>query len=345
MESGVYFGLPEEQYHAAFALSSSSIKHLRVTGLDFWSRSALNPNLEDVQEDEADSEAKILGTAYHTRIVSGKQAFAATFAPEIDVKDFPNALRTVEELKAELRQRGLKLTGTKSVLVETLLADDPTIQVWDLIQYDYEARHAGKWFLPQKYLSKIEIAAAMIEKHPTLCKAFSGGAPEVSVFWIDRTHGVPCKARLDYLKPSAIVDLKSFGNVQNKPLDIAIPREIASRKYHVQGAMYDEGASHIADFIKQERVFGSADPGLVAGLARNLPKTWLWVFQMKGPAPVARGITLPREGMLFRIGQAEVENAKQAFRANWEKYGSDPWVDDTPITALDDAAVPPWAIE
>jgi hypothetical protein len=44
----------------------------------------------------------------------------------------------------------------------------------------------------------IEIAAAYIEKDPELSRAFLGGAPQVSVFWIDE-YGVSCKARFDYL--------------------------------------------------------------------------------------------------------------------------------------------------
>ena len=345
MQSGVYFGLDEEAYHRAFALSASGIKHLRVTGLDFWARSVLNPRLADVQEEEGDSEVLAIGRAYDTRIVSGAEAFRAHFAPEIDPAAYPKALRTVEDLKGRLRELDLKTTGNKPALIDMLLAADPTAQIWEVIQAGYEARHAGKEFLPARLIAKIEIAAAMIEKHPTLSKAFTGGSPQVSIFWVDKTHGVPCKARLDYLKGSAIVDLKSFGNPYGRPLEVAIPREIASRKYHVQAAMYDEGASHVADFIKAERVFGKADPALITALARNAPKTFLFVFQMKGPAPVARGITLPKESLTFRIGQSEIDTAKQAFRANWEKYGTDPWVDDSPITALDDAAVPPWSLE
>ncbi len=345
MESGVYFGLDEETYHRAFALSASGIKSLRVTPLDFWARSVLNPRLEDVLEEEGDSEAKQIGRAYDTRIVSGAQAFRAAYAPSIHADDYPDALRTVDDLKEALTKAGLRIKGKKADLIEMLLGADPTAQIWDVIKESYEAEHDGKEFLPHKLLTKIEIAAAMIEKHPTLSKAFTGGAPQVSIFWVDKTQGVPCKARLDYLKPSAIVDLKSFANMMGKPLEVAIPREIASRKYHVQGAMYDEAVSHVAGFIKAERVFGKADPNFLAALARNQPKTFLFVFQMKGPAPVARGITLPREGMLFRVGQSEIENAKVAFRAAWEKFGTDPWIDDSPITALDDAAVPPWALE
>lgn len=345
MESGVYFGLHEETYHRAFALSASGIKHLRVTSLDFWARSALNPRLDEVLEEEGDSLALTVGRAYDTRIVSGAKAFREHYAPSIHAEDYPDCLRTVDDLKEALQKRGLKIKGKKADLIEMLLGADPTAQIWDVIRESYEVEHAGKEFLPQKLLTKIEIAAAMIEKHPTLGKAFTGGAPQVSIFWVDKTHGVPCKSRIDYLKPRAIVDLKTIGNQSGKTLETLIPREIASRRYHIQASFYDLAAQQVADFIKRERVFGKCNPDLLTGLAANHDKTCLWLFQVKGPAPVARGYTIPRESMTFRVGQSEIEAAMVKFRENWEKYGVDPWVDDTPIQAIDDAAIPPWAWE
>ena len=46
-----------------------------------------------------------------------------------------------------------------------------------------------------------------ITLNPHLARAFQGGIPEVSVFWIDE-HRIACKCRLDWLKPRTIVDIK-----------------------------------------------------------------------------------------------------------------------------------------
>src|SRR5688572_20460520 len=95
---GVHFGLPEDAYHATEALSASGIQHLRASPLDFWARSWMAP-ADDDEESAEDTFAKILGSAYHKRIVEGREAFARCYAPSITVKDCPKALVTVEDIR------------------------------------------------------------------------------------------------------------------------------------------------------------------------------------------------------------------------------------------------------
>src|SRR3546814_14526079 len=78
---------------------------------------------------------------------------------------------------------------------------------------------------------------SMIEKHPDLSKAFSGGHPEVSIFWQDEQTGISCKARLDYLKARAIVDLKTFSNPLSKPIDKAISTRSEEHTSELQSLM------------------------------------------------------------------------------------------------------------
>lgn len=344
---GVYFDLDEERYHRSFGLSASGIKHLRVSPLDWWARSPLNPNLADVLDEEGDTEAKTVGRAYDVRIISGRAAFDACYAPAIDKSDYPGVLDTVDDLKSWLGERGLKTTAKrKDELIDRVLEADPTARIWDAIKSGYGKTHAGKEFLPPKLIAKIETAARMIEGHPVLSKAFTGGAPQVSIIWDCPIIGVRCKARIDYVKSRAIVDLKTI-NLQGRPPEIAIPRTIASYKYHVQAAMYCEALSFASGFIK-EGLCDSASPEydpFVKALREDYPKQFMFVFQAKGVAPFARGYVIPQESMTFTIGKTEVETAKQAFRLQLEKFGALPWIDDSPIQTLDDAAIPPWAFE
>ena len=48
------------------------------------------------------------------------------------------------------------------------------------------------------------------------------------------------KARLDYIKMQALVDLKSFSNMQSKPVQRAIDMAIATRKYYIPVVVYLE---------------------------------------------------------------------------------------------------------
>ena len=68
------------------------------------------------------------------------------------------------------------------------------------------------------------------------------------------------KARFDYLKPKAIVDLKTFGNFMNKPIDSAIYSAMASGKYHIQAAFYmrafQAARSHSPHLVRNFRSSG-----------------------------------------------------------------------------------------
>lgn len=336
---GVYFGLEEEEYHGALALSQSGLKYLRQSTLDFWTRSPLNPYLVP---DES-SFARILGRAYHKRIIEGRAAFDAAYAPELDPAEYPTALKTVEEIRRALIAAGGPEKGSKSLrkgeLVEMLLEYAPAAVVWDRLLEEHNRQYERRTQIAARLLYQIEIAAAMIERHPQLAKAFSGGAPEVSIFWRDRLTGTPCKARLDYWKPKAIIDLKSFDNTIGLPIRKAIARAVAMYRYHLQAAFYLRAVSEGRRLIKDGKVYGEVAADLVAALARPHEMTWLWVWQQKGPAPLARGMVLGR-GTVLDIGRQEIEEAMHIFARCWKTFGAEPWVDIVDIDTFDDTEFP-----
>jgi len=169
-------------------------------------------------------------------------------------------------------------------------------------------------------LAEIEYAAAMIERHPELSRAFEGGQPEVSIFW--NLDGVPMKCRIDYLKPKAVVEYKTFSNSRRLPAGKAIAHAIAGEKYHLQAVVYNTALEALGE---PER-------------------TWLWVFQQQGPVPLARGKVFPR-GSLFDVGLVQMREMVGLYKDCLKRFGSDPWVDMTPIETLDDLEVPTWATD
>lgn len=344
-QEGIFFGMAEEAYHAIPALSSTGIKHIRISPLEFWAESRwLNPDFEDEDEQKEDSFARALGKAFHARILEGLEVFQTRYVAEpVCPKD---ALRTDDDLKEWLVKRGLPTTGKrKQERIDRILEADPTARIWDVIEESYRDENKGKVFLAQKYLNKIELSAAMIEKHPELCKAFRGGVAEVVICWICPDTGVPCKAKLDYLKSKAIVDLKTLANERGKPLKLAVAHEFSGRRYHVQAAFYQEAASHIARLIKADRVSGAHDPAFLQKLAAGHEKTFTAVFQFKGRAPVAIGRTFSAKSMTFQIAQAEIDVAKHTYAACMEMYGGEPWVSPEPIEQFADEEFPSWSFQ
>ena len=335
-EDGVWFGLDENEYHAAFALSASGIKNLRISTLDFWARSVLNPDYED-----EDTEAMKIGRAYDRRITEGKERFYQQYAAALATEDLEGALKTVEDITEELTERGIafKKSAKKPELVELLKQHAPEIPFHaDLIER-HEAANKGKELLSADLIHRIEVAAAMIEKHPQLGKAFTGGYAQVSIFWHDRETGVPMKARMDYLKPRAIVDLKTFENMMQMPVNRAIARAVANQKYHIQAALYLQGAREARSLIRQGRIFGEADKAFLGALEGAEEQTFLFVFQQKGIAPLARGKVLA-ECLTLDLGRHEIAQAKAVFARCWQTYGTDPWLDIAEVETFDSTEFP-----
>lgn len=127
LPDGIYFDLDEETYHRLERLSCSGIQSLMVSAGNFWVDSWLNP---DRAERDTNTHARILGRLYHTarfepdmvdkRFV--RDLDAADMPPtclmnDIEVRaaikemqpqkeDYPDALFTDTEVKAELKAMG-----------------------------------------------------------------------------------------------------------------------------------------------------------------------------------------------------------------------------------------------
>lgn len=76
---GIYYDMPEDVYHALPRLSASGIKNLLISGMDFWSRSWMNPSRREYERDHLD-----VGKAYHKRMLEGLPAFQSCYAVEPD---------------------------------------------------------------------------------------------------------------------------------------------------------------------------------------------------------------------------------------------------------------------
>jgi hypothetical protein len=329
IQPGIYFHMEDDVYHSIPALSASGIKNLLVSPMDFWARARwLNP----LYEREEDSVAMILGRAYHKRILEGKAAFDGCYAPIFTAPE--DCLKTVDDLKEVLKAEKLPVTGKKDDLIDRLLAARPNARIYDLERLRYEERHGGKVFLGHAILNRIEIAAAMIEKHPHLSRCFTGGYPEVSVIWEE--DGIRMKARFDYLKPKAIIDLKTFANMMSKPIDRAIYGAMASGKYHIQAAFYLKAAQVARDLPVMDTEIPAE---FLLEFSACEEHGFYHIFQQKGIAPLARGFKFPR-GMVYGAGVAAIEDAKQRYKECLAKFGADPWLDDRDIETFEDSQFP-----
>jgi hypothetical protein len=331
-EDGTYFNLSESSYYADDALGSSDLKRLTISGADYWYYSLLNPERPD---DE--TRARRNGTALHCCVLFGSDEFHRRYICEVSKADYPEALVTVDDIKRELRANGGTVSGSKGELTARLRSfGDYTF--WDDLVSEQEA--SGKIVLKREDYSRIVIASEMIKRNPELESCFENGVPEVSVFWT--VDGVRFRARFDYLRMFAVIDLKSFTNVMDKPIDLAINSAIFNHRYDVQSHHYLNARERMREHIRAGRVFGDIDRDWLNKLAAVDDYLFTFVFYTVNGAPIARAVDVPPGGMVDGAAGADVARAIETYKKYRAHYGDGLWVDLTPRRTLGDEDVPGW---
>ncbi len=316
---GIYFGLPEDVYHATPWLGSSNMKTLYSSPPDYWFESAMNP----LREPDDPSSAQTFGTALHHRVLYGAEAFERDYT-HIDgtMTESPSA----EDLKEFITAQGGKPAKLK--------ADNERM-----------VREMGVRLLTQKTYEKVMVSAAQIVKNPHLAQAFTGGWPEVSVFW--REGDVPCKARFDYLKLKAIVDLKSFSSKNRiNTIDRWVIQDLFNYRYDIQVAHYLRGHAAAGALFDAGKVF--ALPGATRPTddwlrqALGARAHWVFVFYKSDGMPISKSYQVPNESPCHMSGEAALKTALDAYRDNFEKFGTDAWVNMDPPFQIDEEDLPKW---
>ena len=347
---GIYFDLPEQQYHEEARLSASGIKWL-ATGepMDFWARSWMNPRY--VNED---SFARMLGRAYHARILEGREIYRERFAPALDKADFPDALFTIKDIRnwlAENKHSVPKTSASKDQIINACLSIEGHPVIWDVLKQEHAEQNCGKQMLPRDNFDNVEYAATIVDHHPTAHKVVSGGFAEVSIFYticVDEIDGsnvsysIPMKARYDYLKVKAIGDLKSFSNHQGMETMKAIYRNIANYKYHVQVASYLQAWDCARFLIADGKINGTEEQKTFLGESAKHDKTFWFLFQQSGAAPTCRVCEFPKPSMSLDSAKTVIQLAQLQFARNYEMHGAEPWIGDAPVERLDDNEFPVW---
>lgn len=346
MDDGIYYDLPDEEYHAIQRLSASGVKNLLISPMTFWTRSWLNPNRDNTSTIFQDK-----GKAYHARICEGPEVFNARYNYSLNPADFPEALASTDDLKNWIRTHNeasevkLTLGGVKQQIIERILKFDPGVQIWDaIVAHHTDTQEVGVKLLPHDWQFDLERGAAFIERHPTIKHCFIGGHPEVTCLWTNKVERldtgeiveVKMKSRFDRLKDKAIIEFKTYGNSVDKPIMKAVYGAIAQGRYHVQAATYYRAvdAAVAAGWLQKCEGEGPQD-------ARQL----VFVFQGTGddPTPIAR--IMDRRMSWVDLGWRQLDQACLTFDRMSKLFGADPWVEDSTLEHLADEDLPQWAAD
>lgn len=114
---------------------------------------------------------------------------------------------------------------------------DKRTKVGKAMWEEFEAANQGKILVTQDQYRLVFNIRDAVMKHSKAAALLRNGEPEQTIVWKDATTGELCKARADWLRQNAIVDIKTTRDA--RPAEFA--KSIANYRYHVQAAHYEAG--------------------------------------------------------------------------------------------------------
>lgn len=248
---------------------------------------------------EKDTPARALGRGVHKAALEGADAFRRNFIRRPDDLE-----RLTEKVRAVIAPRG-----------ETILSGE---------HYD-----------------RAMLAAGMIRSHPDLANSLDGGLPEVSVFWTTEVDGKPVrsKARFDFLKPRAVVDIKSIAIKRPLPFKVLCLRAIKSFRYAVQADTYLEARALVPGFINAGAidVFGDHRPtdAYLEALAAAPNFAFVWIFWASDGPPLVWSGSVSPGNPLLADAHSLVERARRNFVSFRDRFGTEAaWIDFEPLAEI-----------
>ena len=218
---------PDWKYHAAPGLSSSAIKcFVKQSPRHYQWRYVLQ------QAGRKETDAMLLGTLVHCLVLEGGQ-FESRYEQELKPEDYPDAMRTVPELKKYCEKHKLPTTGVKQELVQRIIGHNPAAQVWDTLVN--RRRQSRKQVVKPELWDKARYMRDGVLANEEAADLLEMGEPELSVWGQHEPTGQLVKCRADWFRLDGIcADLKTCAC--SSPSEFA--RDCAKFGYDLQEVHY-----------------------------------------------------------------------------------------------------------
>ena len=347
IKQGIYFNMPEDEYHALPCLSRSMMDDILNDTEEAWYKSSFNPDRPEHKE----TEAMKLGTAIHSAILEPK-VFDNLYCKPPSIQDFEGKviLKTIDDLKAFLDKYGEKKTGKKEDLIVRVLqhANPEKVVIWDMVKQEFEAsiKEDGKRVLSSDNSEVIEGIRKSTNRRPKIKDMFTKGYPEVTIIWKNKETGVMCKCRLDYVRPDKIVELKSFSLKKKKTIYKACCDELVYQHYNLQSVVYFYAVQTIIKRINlgEAEVYGEVDKEWLKEFLSSPQKEFCIVFAKTSPPFQMVAIGMERNGggqdnVYWSESESSFRGAVKKFKLMREIFGDERWIDEKYIRELSNGDV------
>lgn len=340
---GIYFNMPSQEYFALPYFSRSAAQLVRFSGKQF-EHSLKNP----VEE----TDAMALGTAIHSMFLEPEN-FAKTYIKEPSLSDYPDKkiIQTVEDLKPYLETFGLKKSGKKEDLLNSVreyLDPNKTI-VWDDVKANFEHENflSGRKVLADEDFKTLTDMRAVLANYEELPETIKNGRAEVVIIWKDKETGIMCKCRLDYVQPLAVTDIKSYSiKDMNTPLLDQLRKKTVFSFYNFQYAIYQEALETAITAVNEGRaeVHGETDQEWLKEFLKN-PVKQFFILYVRAQAPYQMQALELTPAEISGAGQnAYFSVAYDIWRQAIQKYShflkTGKWLGESEIEVLRDEHVP-----
>lgn len=159
----------------------------------------------------------------------------------------------------------------------------------------------------------VERMARAVREHPEAARLLHAGRAEEIVTWTDAATGLACKARVDFIAPGYVVDIKST----RRDTVRSITHDVATLLYYGQLAFYHDGAR-------------------AAGLIPDDADGPFAIFAQKGE---------PFDVVPARLGLEAIERGRNLYRSLLDRYlacrAANWWPGIAPEVIT--LQLPPWA--
>lgn len=307
--------IPNEEYFNIPALSNSGMKDLAISPMRYW-HLHINPERKEREE----TAAMKLGSALHCAVLEGDKVFDARYAAAIDPADFPVCLDTIADIRGWITDKGQKPKGTrKDEVIEQALGLmsilGESVPILDQEKRIHAAKHAGKTILTPEEWRRVCGMTRSLTREPVIQQILSEGRSEVAYVVTDPETGVKLKAKMDWVRPGMIFDLKSFSQNRGKSIDKSVADAIYYEGYHRQAGMYDH----------------------IQTIAEGQAGSFIFGFVESEEPNEVRIVQVQDAGNLYwQMAKVDVKAHIRLYAECWAKFGDKPWRTEQQVEVLED---------
>lgn len=352
LPDGVYVGLPEDVHHGDFALGSTDHKAILFSATQWYFKSKLNGS-PILKETPAESAFRDYGGLIHTAVLEPDK-FDLRYTTALAKPE--NLLTTKDQMAEALRGVGVS-SAREGMPKDELVSlcrhmSLPTLEDW---KEEAALLLDGRQVISEGWYNSVQIVLTSLRRHSRAKHVFKNGLSEVTIIWTDPSTGIRCKARIDYLRPGAIIDLKTYSLTDGQEAIDAFLGAVDRWGYDMQWAMYYEAVTQALPRLVEELAIYTWEHGDIAGLsdghedvellkriAACEKPAWTWVSVSTSPVPEIDVLDAPLNGLVHAAGKVKVDEARAEYLRHVERYGLDtPWVADRGLIKLSDESFRP----